>query len=217
MVVALAGIREDVGLRRVRISAIALVYFLAACGAPTKDVYNVSEVGQIQEVQEGRIVKSRFIDIDAKDSGTGTAVGGLSGGIGSLIAVSGGFGLAAFLLGTAVGAVVGYMTEDVVTDRDGVEYVLMLDDGRTVTVIQNRGDEDQPLPPGTEVFLQFGSNYTRVIERPRNVPAPWTDPDAWVNPDELPPGLDGPGGADRGAAPGAVPPSPPRQPASPVS
>ena len=140
-------------MRRARISAIALVYFLAACGSPTKDVYNVSEVGQIQEVREGRIVQSRFIDIDAKDSGRGTVAGGIAGGLGSLLAVGGGFGLAAFLLGSAVGAVVGYVAEDVATDRDGIEYIISLDDGSTATMaIQNRGDEDEPLPPGTEIF-----------------------------------------------------------------
>ena len=204
-------------MRRARRSAIALVYFLAACGSPTKDVYNVSEVGQIQEVLEGRIVESRFIDIDAKDSGNGMAAGGLAGGLSSLVFVSGGFGLVAFLLGTAVGAVAGYVAEDVVTDRDGVEYILSLDDGRTVTVIQNRGDEDQPLPPGTEIFLQFGSNYTRVIERPKNMPVPWNNPDAWINPDELPPELESNGGAGPTPSPQADPPQPPQRPASPAT
>lgn len=204
-------------MRRARISAIALVYFLAACGSPTKDVYNVSEVGQIQEVLEGRIVESRFIDIDAKDSGNGMAAGGIAGGLGSLLAVGGGFGLAAFLLGSAVGAVVGYVAEDVATDRDGIEYILSLNDGRTVVAIQNRGDEDQPLPPGTEIFLQYGNNYTRVIERPQNMPVPWNNPDAWVNPDELSPGLDDTGGA--GQAPGSqtAPPDPPQRPPAPAT
>ena len=201
-------------MRRARISAITLIYLLAACSSPTKDVY---EVGQIQEVLEGRIVESRFIDIDAKDSGNGMAAGGLAGGIGSLLTVGGGFGLAAFLLGTAVGAVVGYVVEDVATDRDGVEYILSLDDGRTVTVIQNRGDEDQPMPPGTEIFLQFGSNYTRVVERPKSVPVPWNNPDAWVNPDDLPPGLDSSGGAGRAPEFQTAPPQPPEEPPSPGS
>ena len=201
-------------MRRARISAIALVYFLAACGSPTKDVYNVSEVGQIQEVLEGRIVESRFIDIDAQDSGRGMAAGGLVGGLGSLVAVGGGFGLAAFLIGSAVGAVVGYVAEDVATDRDGVEYILALDDGRTVTIVQNRGDEDEPLPPGTEIFLQFGSNYTRVIERPQNMPVPWNDPDAWVNPDDLPPNLDRNDSTEGPPSPQTAPPEPPTSPAT---
>ncbi|MDJ0942160.1 MAG: hypothetical protein QNJ30_01750 [Kiloniellales bacterium] len=191
-------------MRRAQISVVTLLYFLAACGSPTKDVYNVSEVGQLQEVMEGRVQDSRFVDIDAKDSGSGTMIGGLAGGIGTLVSVGGGFGLVAFLLGSAVGAVVGYVVEDVATDRDGVEYILTLDDGRTVTVIQNRGDEEEPLPPGTEVFLQFGSNYTRVIERPKTLPEPWTDPDAWVNPDELPPGIDA-APASRGPKPASPP------------
>ncbi len=215
IIVALAGIREDVGLRRARISAITLAYFLAACGGPTKDVYNTTEVGQIQEVREGRIVQSRFIDIDEKDSGRGTVAGGLAGGLGSLLAVGGGFGLAAFLLGSAVGAVAGYVVEDVVTDRDGIEYIISLDDGSTATIVQNRGDEDELLPPGTEIFLQYGNNYTRLIERPKNMPVPWNDPDAWVNPDDLPPESDSNAENGRGSGPQTIPSEPPPQVPSP--
>lgn len=219
--------REDNGLRRARISAVTLVYFLAACsGSPSKDVYQGSEVGQIQEVMEGRVVESRFIDIEARDSGNGSTIGSLAGGLGTLLSVSGGFGLAAFLLGSAVGAVVGYVVEDTATDKGGIEYILTLDDGRTVTVVQNRGDEKEPLPPGAEIFLQFGGNYTRVVERPQNMPTPWTNPDAWINPDDLPPGLDGPGGGGSDslqepevAAPPAVPlpRKPPQRPSAPIS
>ena len=224
-IVRLAGTREEIGLRRTRICAVTLVYFLAACsGGPSKDVYRGSEVGQIQEVMEGRVVESRFIDIEARDSGTGSTIGSLAGGLGTLLSVGGGFGLAAFLLGSAVGAVVGYVVEDTATDNSGIEYILTLDDGRTVTVVQNRGDEEEPLPPGAEIFLQFGGNYTRVVERPQNMPEPWTNPDDWVNPDDLPPGLDGPGGAAETPEPEAigppavpVPRAAPERPGAPLS
>jgi len=194
---------------------VTLIYLLAACSGPSRDVYNVSEVGQIQEVMEGRVVESRVISIEARDSGSGSTLGGLAGGLGTLLSVGGGFGLAAFLLGSAVGAVVGYVVEDAATDGDGIEYILILDDGRTVTVVQNRGDDEEPLPPGAEIFLQFGGNYTRVVERPQNMPEPWADPDAWVNPDDLPPGVDALPGAVESPEPGvsAVPSVPmPRQP-----
>ncbi len=202
----------------------ALLYFLAACSGPSRDVYKDSEVGQIQEVMEGRVVESRLINIEARDSGSGSTIGGLAGGLGTLLSVSGGFGLAAFLLGSAVGAVVGYMVEDAATDADGIEYILTLDDGRTVTVVQNRGDDEEPLPSGAEVFLQFGGNYTRVVERPQNMPEPWSDPDAWVNPDDLPPGMDAPRPIEGLPGPAAVtppaaplPPDPPERPGAPIS
>ena len=211
-------------MRRARICAVALLYFLAACSGPSRDVYKDSEVGQIQEVMEGRVVESRLINIEARDSGSGSTIGGLAGGLGTLLSVSGGFGLAAFLLGSAVGAVVGYMVEDAATDADGIEYILTLDDGRTVTVVQNRGDDEEPLPSGAEVFLQFGGNYTRVVERPQNMPEPWSDPDAWVNPDDLPPGMDAPRPIEGLPGPAAVtppaaplPPDPQERPGAPIS
>ena len=112
-----------------------------------------------------------------------------------------------FLIGSAVGGVIGYIAEDVATDGSGIEYVLTLDDGRVVTIVQNSAANEEPLPEGAEVYVQFSSNYVRVLKRPEIAPKPGI----WINPDVAPPGpadgrpkakapLDGPGSATAAAA-----------------
>ena len=93
------------------------------------------------------------------------------------------------------------------TDGSGIEYVLTLDDGRVVTIVQNSAADEEPLSEGAEVYVQFSSNYVRVLKRPEIAPKPGI----WINPDVTPPGptdgrprakapLDGPGGATAAAA-----------------
>jgi hypothetical protein len=77
-------------------------------------------------------------------------------------------------------------------NRDGIEYVLQMDDGRTVTLVQNRADDEAPLPDGTPVLVQVSGQYTRVITDPRAERmggADWVDPD--TVPEEQPPAIGG--------------------------
>ncbi len=169
---------------------------LAACGTPSQDVYNPDEVGQIHEIQEGTVVTARAVDIEAPDSTSGSTVGSLAGGIGTVLAVGGQLGPLGFLIGSAVGGVIGYIVEDMATDGSGIEYILTLDDGRVVTVVQNAAEGEEPLPEGSAVYVQFSSNYVRVLKRPEIAPKPGI----WINPDDGPTGgrpkakapLDGP-------------------------
>lgn len=157
---------------------------LTACGTPSQDVYNPDEVGRIHEIQEGRVVAAREVDIEAPDSTSGSTVGGLAGGIGTVLAVGGQLGPLGFLIGSAVGGVIGYIVEDVATDGSGIEYILTLDDGRVVTVVQNSAEGEEPLPQGAAVYLQYSSNYVRVLKRPDIAPKPGI----WIDPDITPPG-----------------------------
>ena len=83
------------------------------------------------------------------------------------------------MIGGVVGAGAGYLAQQQASNREGIEYVLRMDDGRTVTLVQNRADEEQPLPDGTPVLVQISGQYTRVIADPRAERAGggWTDPD----------------------------------------
>jgi len=61
-----------------------------------------------------------------------------------------------------VGAGIGYLAEKEIRSGEGIEYIVELEDGRVVTLVQNRADEEQPIPDGEPVLVQFGSQYTRI-------------------------------------------------------
>ena len=60
-------------------------------------------------------------------------------------------------------------------------------DGRAVTLVQNREDEEPPIPDGSQVLVQYGGDYTRVIAMPPNVEGGLsvggTIAGSWKNPD----------------------------------
>ena len=84
------------------------------------------------------------------------------------------------MLGGLIGAGIGYLSQQQLNNREGIEYVLEMDDGRTVTLVQNRADDEVPLADGTPVLVQVSGQYTRVIADPRAermAGGDWVDPD----------------------------------------
>jgi outer membrane lipoprotein SlyB len=173
---------------------VALMVSVAACSHPSSTTYGGSEVGHTIETAQGSVVSSRVVDVAGEPGFIGAGAGAAVGAAGGGLAVNGPASLLVAIVGGLVGAGIGYMAEKQISDRDGIEYILQMDDGRLVTLVQNREDDEQPLPNGTPVLIQLAGQYTRVM------PHPSADHDArsgWVDPDAGPPS------ATSGSAPDA--------------
>lgn len=199
--------------------AICLVAALAVagCATPTSSRYGGEEVGKPIETSRGTVVASRVVDVSGETTMAGPAAGAALGAAGMGIGVQSGW---AALIGAVLGAGVGYATQQWANDREGIEYVVQLEDGRTVTLVQNRGDDEVPLQGGTSVLVQVSGSYTRVIAAPhladRAPPAtvapgaggapatalPPASGGGWIDPDR-PPAVGAPAAA--GQAPAAAP------------
>jgi outer membrane lipoprotein SlyB len=154
---------------------------LAGCAHPSASTYDAGEVGRTIETQKGSVVSSRMVKVAGESNAVGPLAGGALGASSSAL-VSRGSGLVA-VIGGVVGAGIGYLTQQKMNDRDGIEYVLQMDDGRTVTLVQNQAADEAPLPAGTPVLVQVSGQYTRVIADPRAERVGGAD---WVNPDTVP-------------------------------
>ena len=170
-----------------RLSAVlVLTLALGACASSGSDTYTAEDVGKVISTAEGTVVTSREVDIEGKTGPIGALAGGAAGGA-TGYGLSGGSG-ALTVLGAVAGAGVGYLVESVVNDGTGIEYVIQMEDGRTVTLVQNKESSDeQPIKDGQPVLIQYGDTYTRVIPLPQNLDSA-SPTGAWVNPDSLPPG-----------------------------
>jgi outer membrane lipoprotein SlyB len=161
---------------------VALMVSVAACSHPSSTTYGDREVGQTIETAQGSVVSSRVVDVAGEPGFIGAGAGAAVGAAGGGLAVNGPASLLVAIVGGLVGAGIGYMSEKQLGDRDGIEYVLQMDDGRLVTLVQNREDDEQPLPDGTPVLVQLNGQYTRVMAHPRaldhDARAGWVDPDA---------------------------------------
>ena len=170
-----------------RLSAVlVLTLALGACATSSSDTYTADDVGKVISTAEGTVVTSREVEIEGKTGPVGALAGGAAGGA-TGYGLSGGSGAVA-VLGAVAGAGVGYLVESVVNDGTGIEYVIQMEDGRTVTLVQNKeATDEEPIKDGQPVLIQYGDAYTRVIPLPQNLDsAPPSG--VWVNPDSMPPG-----------------------------
>jgi outer membrane lipoprotein SlyB len=165
-----------------------LLLLPTACASPSSNTYSVADVGRTIETAPGTVVSSRVVQIKGEPSGYGSLAGAAGGATvaGATIGSGSGSTIAA-ILGGIIGLGAGYLAEERLRDDEGIEYVLQMEDGRLVTLVQNREDEEEPLPDGTPVLVQRGGVYSRVIARPEMGGSPtapggggggWVDPDA---------------------------------------
>ncbi|MGH6884668.1 MAG: hypothetical protein ACREGK_01165 [Geminicoccales bacterium] len=165
---------------------------LAGCAHPSSTTYETGDVGRTIETANASVVSSRVVKIAGDSNAVGPVAGGALGAAGSALAFQGS-GLVA-VIGGVLGAGMGYLAQKQLNNREGIEYVLQMDDGRTVTLVQNRQSDEPPLPDGTPVLVQVSGQYTRVIADPRAERVGGAD---WVDPDTVP--------AEEGASIGAAP------------
>jgi outer membrane lipoprotein SlyB len=165
---------------------------LAGCAHPSTTTYESGDVGRTIETAQGSVVSSRMVKISGDTNAAGPLAGGALGAAGSALAFQGS-GLVA-VIGGVLGAGIGYLAQKQLNNRDGIEYVLQMEDGRTVTLVQNRQSGEPPLPDGTPVLVQVSGQYTRVMVDPRAERMGGAD---WVDPDTVP--------AEKEAAIGAAP------------
>jgi outer membrane lipoprotein SlyB len=145
---------------------VVLMVSVAACSHPSSTTYGDTEVGQPIETAPASVVSSRIVNVSDESSLVGAGAGAAVGAVGGNLAVTGPAGLLLAIVGGLVGAGIGYMAEKQMKDRDGIEYILEMDDGRLVTVVQNRESDEQPLPDGARVLVQLNGQYTRVMAHP---------------------------------------------------
>jgi outer membrane lipoprotein SlyB len=167
-------------MRAVAFSLVAAL-LLVGCSHPSGSTYESGDVGRTIETTQASVVSSRVVKIAGESNAVGPVAGGALGAAGSALAFQGS-GLVA-LIGGVIGAGAGYLAQKRMNNREGIEYVLQMDDGRTVTLVQNRADEEAPLPDGTPVLVQVSGQYTRVLADPRAERMGGAD---WVDPDTVP-------------------------------
>ena len=161
--------------------ALAAALLLVGCSHPSGSTYEAGDVGRTIETAKASVVSSRVVKIAGQPNAVGPLSGGALGAAGSALAFQGS-GLVA-VIGGVLGAGAGYIAQQRLNNREGIEYVLEMDDGRTVTLVQNRASEEAPLPDGTPVLVQVSGQYTRVIADPRAERIGGAD---WIDPDVVP-------------------------------
>ena len=143
-----------------RIILIALVVALAGCATSNSGgVYSREETRQTKTVKMGVVESVRTVKIEGTKSGvgavTGAAVGGIAGN-----SVGGGRGkLLTTVIGAVAGGLAGNAVEEKVTEADGLEITVKLENGNLIAIVQ---EADEQFHPGDHVRLIEGGGVTRV-------------------------------------------------------
>lgn len=140
----------NVFTRYIKMSYIVLFLLFAGCANNNKVAYESNNASKINSVLEGKIIKSRSVYI--KDSGTGTTVGAVIGGVlGSTIGEGDGSTLAA-LGGGILGAIVGSK----INESNAQELTVKLVNNEIVVVISK------------ETTFQVGDNI-RIVKNDNDI------------------------------------------------
>lgn len=186
------------GLVKRALGALAIAAAVAGCSNPSTSRYDSGDVGRAIETTPGAIISSRSVEISGDSKNVGPLAGGATGAAATGLAYGGrGSGFAA-ILGGLIGAGAGYLIESSARSREGIEYIVRMNDGRTVTLVQNRQADEMPIADGTPVLIQVSGRYTRVIPDPtadsaaagagaasgsgRDTMGGWVDPDTVPTP-----------------------------------
>ncbi len=125
------------------------------------DHYSSSEARSVADVAFGKIVHLREVTLDGSNTGIGS--NGLST-LGSIAGSTNGFGLKSFASSAAggmLGSIIGTGAEELATRRHGLEFVIQLESGRTIAVVQQRDQTHYQL--GQRVRVMILNTSTRVV------------------------------------------------------
>ncbi len=141
--------------------ALAALFTLGACTADiSPDDYYASSAGTVNTAKPCTVVSIRPVTVRSNDNNAGTLFGAAAGGVaGSTI----GGGDTAHVLGAIGGALVGGIAGDAaqaeLSKQTGFEYIVKLDNGTMVTVVQGN---ETIIQPGQRCFVLYG-RQARVI------------------------------------------------------
>jgi outer membrane lipoprotein SlyB len=126
--------------------------FSGCVSVPKGKVYDASQAGQIISEQKGEVVAVQDVVIKARSRHAGSPGAGAT--IGSAAAVGAILGNP-LSIATAAGSVVGGIAGATMDNQQGEELTILLKDGRTVVIVQERGEV--PFAPGDHVRILSGS------------------------------------------------------------
>jgi outer membrane lipoprotein SlyB len=135
------------------LASVSAVTFTGCATSSSRPIYQSSQVGQMITEEQGEILDVREVLIQAPHSQAGSAgVGSRMGGAIAAAAVLGSPIQAAMEGARVVGGIAGANADN----KNGEELTIRLKDGRTVVVVQQRGDT--PFAIGEKVKIQSGSS-----------------------------------------------------------
>lgn len=121
--------------------------------------YKPSDVGVASTVKKGKIIAKRTINIDSNSGIGGLAGAGAGAAAGSMIGGNTATNIVGAIGGAVIGGLAGNAMEKGVNHQQGIEYIIKLTNGKTISVTQ---PSDVMLYVNQRVLVIYGES-TRVV------------------------------------------------------
>ena len=148
---------------------LAAMMLLSSCASQTGSSYTSGQTRQASEVYMGTITHLEPAYIDNNPTGVGTLGGAVVGGVVGSAVGSPKWSYAGRALMTLGGAVIGALAgtgaEKALNSKDALEITVNLDNGQTLSVVQELGDEERSFVVGDRVRVLRGSGDSARVRR----------------------------------------------------
>lgn len=129
------------------------------------DVYTANSIGEVTQTFAGTICNARLVNVQEferqEDYAVGAVAGGVAGGVAGSAIGKGTGQVAAVAGGALAGLIGGSLLEKKIRSQKGMEYIISLDNGDLVTVVQG---PCPALAEGQRVFVLVGcQGRSRII------------------------------------------------------
>ena len=145
---------------------LAAILLLASCASQTGRSYTSGQTRKASEVYMGAITHLNAAYIDNNPTGVGTLGGAVVGGVVGSAAGNPKWSYAGRTLMTLGGAVIGALAgtgvEKALNSKDALEIEVDLDNGQTLSIVQELGDEERSFAVGDRVRVLRSGDSARV-------------------------------------------------------
>lgn len=142
------------------VAVVSLALSLSACQqSQSRNVYDAHEVGKQTDIEYGVIRSWKNVKVQAEQSGVGTIGGAAAGGVAGSTVGGGKGALLSAIGGAIIGGIAGNAAEGALRDQIGIQYIIRKENGKTVSIVQNIGKDEEPLHVGQKVMIQTTGSY----------------------------------------------------------
>ncbi|GEM_PF-484712 len=149
-------------MKKFFICVISFLLFLSLSGCGenlSTNTYESSDVGVASKVKKGVIISRRPVDIDNSTGVGGLAGAGAGAAAGSMIGGNTAVNIIGAIGGAVIGGVAGHAAEKGLSHHQGYEYIVQLDKGSPISVVQSA--EDSTFEINQHVLVIYGKK-TRI-------------------------------------------------------
>jgi outer membrane lipoprotein SlyB len=141
-------------------SALVIGSLITGCASSNSgSVYKRDETRQAQTVRMGVVESVRQVSIEGTKSPVGTIAGGVIGAVAGSRIGGGSAKVITGTLGAVAGALAGSAVEEKVTQKNGLEITVKLDNGSMIAVVQEATEE---FHAGDRIRVLDSGGVTRI-------------------------------------------------------